>query len=147
MSFVLASRQILGWSQSDLAQKLNVPVDDVVLVETMAETAKADFCERAVRWLLNWVAEPALFRGARGLLGLTQREVAKRANISPNTYTKFEHGDFDGASPAEAGTMAKVFAFFASKGIAITFSEENGMGVALKALGSHSLHLTETRGA
>jgi transcriptional regulator with XRE-family HTH domain len=70
----------------------------------------------------------AQIRGARGLLGWSQTELAKAASLSEPTVKRFETG---GAKVSEAA-IAKMIAALEAAGIEFIVQDNGGPGVRLK---------------
>lgn len=64
---------------------------------------------------------PAQIRAARGMLGWTRRELAKRTNLSPETIKNTEHGTY---TPKEE-TIKAFIDVFAQSGLQFVSHETN----------------------
>ncbi|GLK76698.1 hypothetical protein GCM10008171_19520 [Methylopila jiangsuensis] len=73
------------------------------------------------------LARPEQLRAARALLGLSQPEVAERANVSSMTVKRAEGS---GKPPASAEAMAAIRAALEAAGV--IFVDENGEGPGVR---------------
>jgi transcriptional regulator with XRE-family HTH domain len=136
MRFVRAAREILNWGQSEFERRANLSRLEAEVLESKPKTVVPSVRDRVLRTLLlGGAGNPALIRGARGLLGATQIGLAEDAGVAPGTYRRFEDDSFTDADGLEATrTLAQVLEFLALKGISFTFSEQYGGAVAQKSL-------------
>lgn len=136
MRFIQAAREILSWSQSEFERRASLSRQEFEAMEKKPKSVAAQLRNRVLRTLLlSGAGNPALLRGARGLLGETQGDMAERAEVAQGTYRRFEDDSFTVEDGMEATrTLARVLTYLASKGISFTFSEQHGGGVARKSL-------------
>jgi transcriptional regulator with XRE-family HTH domain len=66
---------------------------------------------------------PALCRAARGLVGMTQADLAEKANVSLPTIKNFERG----ASVPYPNNLSAIVAAFDAAGVEFTNSDQPGV--------------------
>lgn len=66
---------------------------------------------------------PRTSRAARGLLGWTQGDLAKKANVARATIERFEQG----LGPAQEETLIKIADCFALRGVFFTNGNKEGV--------------------
>ena len=74
-------------------------------------------------------------RAARAGLGITAKELAKRAGVSLPTIQRFE--TVDGIPPSRSSTLLDVRAALEAAGIEFIGMPDNGPGIRLRSLRSH----------
>jgi len=76
-------------------------------------------------------------RGARGLLGMSQEELADKSKVSISTVKSFEHIDPEKRKTPRVANMEKIRNFLESKGANFTWRTDDGgqvwEGVEVKA--------------
>ena len=134
--FIRAGRMILGLSQLKFASMLKVDLAALDALENMTGEANGSLCDAAFLVLLNrGVANPGLLRAARGLIGQTQDELARNAEIAPGTYRRLEKVQWNADKLVRSsGSLAKLIAYLVSQGISMIFTEQTGAGVCLRGL-------------
>jgi transcriptional regulator with XRE-family HTH domain len=71
---------------------------------------------------------PHICRAARALIGITQKDLAKRANISTQTLADFERG----ARTPHANNLLAVQSILESEGVEFIIEHDTFTGVCLK---------------
>jgi predicted transcriptional regulator len=74
-------------------------------------------------------------RAARAGLGITAKELAKRAGVSLPTIQRFE--TVDGIPPSRSSTLLDVKAALEAAGIEFIGTPDDGPGIRLRSLRSH----------
>ncbi|MGY3494378.1 helix-turn-helix domain-containing protein [Bradyrhizobium sp. USDA 4502] len=70
----------------------------------------------------------AQVRAARGWLGWTQDELARRSQVSQRSLARFELG----VSVPHSGTLAKIRAAFEAEGVGFEFNERKASGISFQ---------------